>query len=399
MADLGTTTSGAARSVAIVHGVPLGAGGLGLQAANVVAALGTPGTDLHVFGPGPARWTRTAPPPAAGWHEPPRRTRSRFRLQVFRQPAIDQALADVATGLWAAREIDRLRPSLCYAFTHVAFETLRFARTAGIPTILDSPTGHIRNFRNVYVREAERWCGGRWLGYPPPAIVERVEEEYRLADRIRVSSKWARESLVEGGVPEAKIAVLEQGIDLARYQPAANPRGCHGPLHVVSVGTLDLRKGFVYLLKAVRALATKVSLELVGGTVDRHTRRLLERERAGLAVACAPADPRAAYHRADLSAVATLEDGQPFVAAEAMASGLPLIVTSCCGARDWVEPERTGWIVPPASVEAIVAALGEALQRRERLAVMGRDARLAMERRLDPVRCDARLAEWVSAIW
>ncbi len=387
-----------ARRVACVHPVRIGRGGLPVQSANAIAALADPRIDLHAVGPGLIEWPRSTPAPAVTWHdvavEPPRWSGVPW-LRSFSGAA--ELSHDVRVGRTAAARLDAIAPEIVYAFTLAGLEALEWARRRGVPTVLESPNGHIRHFRAVYVDEHAAWCQGSYRGHPTPAMVERVEAEYAMADRIRVSSAWARDSLISGGVPAGKITVLQQPIDLRRYRPAEARGSADGALRVVFVGTLDLRKGFVYLLDAVRACGGRVSLEMLGGTVDRCTRRLLADHAAGLAVTARPADPREAYHRAEVAVLPTLEDGSPFAAAEAMSSGLPLIVTDCCGAREWVQPEDTGWIVEARSAVAISHAFHDALARRDRLEQMGLAAREATEARADARWCDPAVADWVLA--
>ncbi|HEX6209192.1 MAG TPA: glycosyltransferase family 4 protein [Methylomirabilota bacterium] len=264
----------------------------------------------------------------------------------------------------------------------MALETLRWARAHGVPAVLESPNGHIRHFREVYAAELARWCGGRYRGHPTDAMVERVEEEYALADRIRVSSEWARRSLIVGGVPGDKIQVIQQPVDLARYAPAEDRRPPAGPLRICFVGSLDLRKGFVYLLKALQQLPVgTVSLRMVGATGDRCSRYLLARESSGLDAVAAPGDPRPVYAASELMVLPTLEDGSPFAVAEAMASGLPVVTTSATGAAEWVREDVTGWVVPPADARALAGRLLEAAARRGDLPQMGCLARRDTARR------------------
>lgn len=386
------------KRVALVYGTVAGAGGLGAQAASAIQSMAIEGVELHAFGPGRAeRWPLPGTTPGILWHDSPRsisRLRARYTPLRWHQGRLVFENCR-ALGSWAAKQIADLKPDLCYLFTQVGLESLRWAERASIPTVLDNPNGHIRNFRRVYVEESARWCGARFLGHPNPAMVERVEDEYRLAGRIRVSSEWARRSMRSHGATGKEIAVFDQPIDLSRYTPNAFPPPAEGMLRICYVGSLDLRKGFVYLLRAAKMLGRDhIELEIVGATGDRSSRKLFERESVGLSLRCAPGDPIPAYQRAELLVLPTLEDGFGFVVAEAMSCGLPVIVTDCCGAAEWVRPGETGWVVPAGDAKALASALEDAIRRRKDLRAMGQRARIDVERRAG-LHCLIALSEWI----
>ncbi len=386
---------------AVIYAAVAGAGGLGLQAASAVASLATAGP-VVALGPGRVPGAPFGADPAAPvtWEVTPPYRPSWFARRVVGRlwPGRFILGHDRHVGVWAAGRLPVLRPRLVYVFTQVGLEALEWARQNGVPTVLDSPNGHIRGFARVYREEWARWVGGPYPGHPTPALVERVEREYALADRIRVSSEWARASLIREGVPAARVFVCPQPIDLVRFHPPAERERPTGPLRVVYVGSLDLRKGFVYLLRAARAVGPeRVRIELVGATGDRGARRLLARERVGLAVEVRPGDPLPAYHRAELFVLPSLEDGFGFVVAEAMACGLAVVVTNQCGAAEWVRPGETGWMVSAGSADALAAVLEQALADRDRLAELGRAARRAVAAR-NPDAALRLLAEQVYSV-
>jgi glycosyltransferase involved in cell wall biosynthesis len=319
-----------------------GGGGLAVQSANALAGLARGRRPVTAIGPGiSGGWPMAGGPPVASfWDTPAPLPGWLARYSPLRWSAGElQLLRDRQLGCAAAAAVERLDPEVCYAFTQVGLETLRWAAGRGVPAVLETPNGHLRNFREVYAGETARWCRGRFRGHPTPAMVARVEEEYALATRIRVSSRWTRDSLVAAGVAAAKISVLEQAVDLDRFSPPASRPPADGPLRLCFVGSLDLRKGFVHLLRALRAAGPeRFALTIVGATGDRCSRRLFAAESAGLPVTAAPGDPVPVYRRSELMVLPTLEDGSPFAAAEAMASGLPLVVTASCGAAEWVRP-------------------------------------------------------------
>ncbi|MGH7934333.1 MAG: glycosyltransferase family 4 protein [Candidatus Binataceae bacterium] len=200
--------------------------------------------------------------------------------------------------------------------------------------------------------------------------------------------------MTDHGVIQKEIAVFEQPLNLSRFHPSTDRGSNNGPLRICYVGSLDLRKGFVYLLRAIRSIGSQnVSLEIVGATGDRCCNRLFARELANLDVRCAAGDPVPALRRAELFVSPTLEDGFSFAVAEAMACGLPVIVTECCGAAEWVRHGESGWITASADIDALAAVLETALNRRKELNSMGLIARQDTEHRarLD---CLPAVADW-----
>jgi len=374
----------ASNRVAVVYGSAPGVGGLGHSVAAGITAAADGAGELFAIGPPRAgnSWSLPGGTPEATWFELPLwecnpligHTWLRWRHGTAR------LLADRHLGRLAAEQLERVQPESCYLFTQVALESLEWCRQEGIPTVLDNPNGHIRNFWRVCERESQRWFGRCFRGHPSREMVERIEREYELADRIRVYSEWGKASMTRFGVPASKIHVLRQTVNLDRFCAPPVPPSTEGPLRICFVGSLDLRKGFVYLLRAIRSLGPgRVRLRIVGATGDRQCARLLARERAGLDVEVAAGDSLPVYESSELLVIPTLEDGLPFVLAEGMACGLPLIVTSEAGASECMRQGKTGWIVPPADADALAAALDQALARRTELWEMGQAARAQVE--------------------
>jgi hypothetical protein len=231
--------------VAIVYGSTVGIGGLGQSVSAAITALADRSRPAYALGPGhsvvwslpggipPTVWERCSP---GIWPWMGQYTWLRWRSGDL------ALLRDRHLGRWAARQVQRIRPQCCYLFTQVARETLLWARAEGVPTAIDNPNGHIRNFQQVCEREMLRWFGRTFNQHPSPAMLDRVEEEYELVDRVRVYSEWGRRSMLQFGVPADKIHIVHQSINLERYCPAAERPKTAGPLRVCYVGSLDLRK-------------------------------------------------------------------------------------------------------------------------------------------------------------
>ena len=364
--------------IAFVHPKPVGTGGLGRLAEDALRGIAETGAEVHAFGPRTPDAIK-ASLPGVTWHEAPPTLPTWVGRWTWMRWWVGQRtyIESTMVARWAAREVERLAPSRCYLFAEVALETLRWARRAGVPCVIDNPTGDVRHFRAANVRETRRWGGVAFRAHPSPAMVRRSVSEYRLADVVRVASTFSRASMVAAGEQPERVAIVRYPLDVTRFVPPAAPRSTDGPLRVCYVATIAMAKGFQYLLEAVRALgAERVAVELVGGTDSRASRRLLARLGAGLQLRTGPVPQLVeAYQRAELFVLPTLHDGWGFVVAEAMACGLPVVVTDTCGAADLVEHGRTGWIVPAGDAAAIAAVLREAAGDRARVAAMGAAAR------------------------
>jgi glycosyltransferase involved in cell wall biosynthesis len=370
-----------------------GVGGLGAHVAFALGALGRV-VDVEVAGP-PERATV----PRVSWHSPSLPIPDWVRRYTWLrwQPGLMQAQTEKTIARLAARVLSLGGAAGCYAFTHVALEALEYCQAHGIPSVVDSPNGHIRNLRRLLEQESAVLLGRNYIGPPTLEMVERVEHEYAIADSIRVSSGWAKKSLVSHGIAAHKIWISDLGIDLWRFLPGP-VRLRSGPLRICYVGSIDLRKGVVYLLRALQPLGRQTSLRLVGATGSRSFARLIEHEGSGLDIQLKPGDPRSVYQNAELLVLPSLEDGFGYVVAEAMASGLPVVVTDQCGAAEWVTPGKDGWIVPPASAESLTAVFSEAIANRGHLEGMGLAARAAIVRRMQEAP-DQALSERLSGVF
>jgi glycosyltransferase involved in cell wall biosynthesis len=278
-----------------------------------------------------------------------------------RSPAWRLLGASVAFDIAANRALPDAQQLI--SFSGQCLRQQRTARARGFTEIsLVSPTAHMRQISRRYEQA--------WRSHPierpwTTRVIRRSLGEYELADRIYVSSEHVRSSFVEEGIAEEKLALFPLTPD-PRFTPA--PREPRETFDVVYVGSLSVVKGVPLLIDAVRRLpAQDLRLQLVGGWESRGMRRYLER-------ACAE-DPRIALHvgdplphlrRASLYAHASYEDGFGYSAAEAMACGVPVIVSDATGMKELVEPGRTGAIVAAGDVDALASAI-EAAYRGELL--------------------------------
>ncbi len=89
------------------------------------------------------------------------------------------------------------------------------------------------------------------------------------------------------------------------------------------------------------------------------------------------------YQAADLYVSASHSDGSSVSLMEALASGLPAIVSDIPGNREWITPGREGWIFPDGDEQALADAILHAYEQRGQLPALGKAARRLAEQRAD----------------
>lgn len=89
------------------------------------------------------------------------------------------------------------------------------------------------------------------------------------------------------------------------------------------------------------------------------------------------------YRAADLYLSASHSDGSSVSLLEALACGLPALVSDIPGNREWITPGVQGWLFPDDDAVALAEAVLQAVQLQSQLPDMGRAARRLAEQRAD----------------
>jgi alpha-maltose-1-phosphate synthase len=241
-----------------------------------------------------------------------------------------------------------------------ANECFKWARQHGGKTLLDGGNSHPENFWTIISEELRRWKS-------PYNPVARYHYRRSLAmmehvDYVLSPSSFVANSFITRGFDPAKVFINPYPVDLSCFTPSTTPRPKDRPLTIVSTGRLSLRKGTPYLLEAFQLLRQKhpsARLLLTSG-VENNIRPVLEKYR-DLPVEWAPNLPHSQLaerlRSADIFVLPSLEDGFALTVTEAMACGLPVIITPNTGASDLVTPGENGEIVPICNAVAIHDAI------------------------------------------
>jgi len=259
---------------------------------------------------------------------------------------------------WARRQMqpgDHVLSSYGYAN-----ECFKFARAHGSKTFVDAGNSHIENFRAIIAEEHHRWN----CPYPPlpPYWFERSKAMLAETDYVLSPSSYVTQSFLARGFKPEQILRNFYPVDLSCFSPAREPRPPSRPLTLICTGSLSLRKGTPYLLEAVRIVRRKIpgTRLLLTRIVEDSLRPILPKYR-DLPIEWAPGLPHTQLaerlRSADIFILPSLEEGLARTALEAMACGLPVVLTPHTGANDLVEPGVNGEVVPIRDPQDIADAV------------------------------------------
>ncbi len=303
----------------------------------------------------------------------------RVAYRLARSTACNQyVLRDNFFDFWVSHYIKKA--TIFYGWTHHALWSLKKAKRSKLLTILERANAHPLTYTRFLKDEYTKY-GIKKEPYHP-LILKKHLKEIVATDYIAVTSQFTKQSLLENGIAERRILLTPLGVDTNHFVPGGVGSN-EEVFRVVYVGQLCLRKGLQYLLKAWCALQLQhAELILVGDLHNEFQDILAEhlsRSKTIKVLAHVP-DPVKLYQQASLCILPTLEDGFGLVVLEAMACGIPVIITEHTGAKDCVRADLDGFIIPPYSADAIADTLSYCYQHRSQLRKMGQNARQQAEK-------------------
>lgn len=250
-----------------------------------------------------------------------------------------------------------------YAFSTAANNLFRYCRDYGCVSILDHATAPQEQEVRLVREEMERYPGWAVPGYIDSGgaffdqYIQQQRSECTLADGIICGSSFVKRMLETEGVSSEILHVVPLGMPLMPISSLPD-RQNEDSLRVLFVGEDGLRKGVGDLAAACKSMKSgKIDLRAVGGlALTEKARKELSRYME--LVGSVPRSQMARqYDWADLMVLPSLSDTFGLVILEAMAHGLPVVVTPNTAGPDIIRNGIEGFVVPIRSPECIAEKL------------------------------------------
>jgi phosphatidyl-myo-inositol dimannoside synthase len=264
-----------------------------------------------------------------------------------------ELLTYAGLALSQALKLHRRRPyDFCFAWSAVPAGGVALAlrRLIGLPYMVWVSGPDIPGFEQRY-------------RYIYPLLVPVLRAIWRAATPL--VAKCAQEiDMIHGADRTVDVTYIPNGVDPSIFQPGPSIPDS-GPLHIICVARLIERKGQHHLIQAVRRLMEEnvdVRLSLVGtGDAQAECKALAQRLGVTKQVEFAGYVPReyipARVAAAHVFALPSYNEGMAIAALEAMAAGLPVVLTRTGGTDELVEDGVNGLTFDWADVDTLTAHL------------------------------------------
>jgi len=209
-----------------------------------------------------------------------------------------------------------------------------------------------------------------------------------------------RDKAVECGMNPERTVVFPWGVDLTHFAPSTVHRPSPG-FTLFCNRSWEPNYGVDVLARAFVKVAQQrqdVSLMLLGGGSQATAiRQILIKggvdERVTFPGQISNLDLPRFYHMADLYVSASHVDGSSVSLMEALACGLPCLVSDIPANKEWVSEGQNGWLFRDGNVDELVAKILKAMELRYKLPEIGKNARATAEEMADWPKNVERLLE------
>lgn len=288
---------------------------------------------------------------------------------VFYRSLMKTRILPPDAGIWSLELKEKFDLIHCHSYS------LRI--TGKIPVVLSDSSSNY-----LFLRDYLGWNEKRInLSYKIRELVSKNLDIYdpnlNLGQaRLIVWSNFAKKAHQELGVDPKRIIVIPPGIDKLQTK-----RKKHRGFNILFIGIWFKRKGGPFLLEAYRLLKKKypeIKLYLIG--------QLPRRERLPKDVWHQDYLPREklikeVFPKADvLVLVPPKAEGYGLVVNEAASLGIPSIVSSVYALAELVKDEKTGFVIPPYDLNALINRLERLIKNKSLLGKMGQAAQKRFEK-------------------
>ena len=308
----------------------------------------------------------------------------RYKASILSdKPYENASLIGVALGLWSA--LRQSNPDVLIVSGWYSLEGWAgwlWARVNRVPIILWAESNHFDKKRVWYKEPIKRYF-------------------VKYCRYVHVYGHSSQNYLMRLGFPPGRIVTKRAVFDVDRFTRLHDLTPSAGPMKLLYVGRLAPEKNLQFLIRAFMAFQSKihgsgVTLTIVGHGPERAELEDLVASLGGKDVIefrgkVSQSELPAVYSSHDLFILPSTYEPWGLVVAEAMACGLPALVSTQCGCAADLVTKTSGWTFDPYRLESLAIAL-EAASSESRESIRSRgNAAQALVSDYSPAACADRV--------
>ncbi|MEN0045623.1 MAG: glycosyltransferase family 4 protein [Bacteroidota bacterium] len=259
---------------------------------------------------------------------------------------------------------------IALSYENANLHTFQTAKKQGKTTILDLAQVHHNTIADINdIVPLEKGMTRESMRY----MNALKEEALAVTDYVFTLSSFARDTMIEQGIPTDQVFTANLGINPELFAPKTT-WNTNKKLQFLFVGTMTYRKGLDILLRAFHELKLpNAELILVGPMADAAD-QMQQYEGSYTYVPFLHHEELVRYYQqADVFVFPSYLDSWAQTVVEAMACGTPAIVTEHTGAKDAVR-QGGGFVIPINDVDALKAKILHFVEDRSEIERLGRQA-------------------------
>jgi glycosyltransferase involved in cell wall biosynthesis len=223
----------------------------------------------------------------------------------------------------------------------------------------------------------------------------------KRANRVIAVSDFTRQELRKYyNIPDSRIRIIHNGVDVNKFKPSADKRKVKmelgfnpNDIAILSVGRLYARKGLFTLIESMPQVVKRFSNAkfIISGKgqssemqkLNAHAEKLGVKDNIIFTGYYPDKKLAKLYQAADVFAFSTYYEHHPFAILEALATGLPVVTTNVGGIPETIEDGKNGFLVEPFHPKQLADRILYLLEHPAEASEMGFEARKTVEERFD----------------
>ena len=245
---------------------------------------------------------------------------------------------------FASKKVNYKNTDILIGWSGFSYKTFQKSQNYNLIKILERGSTHIKFQSDILEEECKIFNVDFKIN---DKEIKQELKEYDLADYISIPSNFVKQSFLKNGINKKKLIVTPYGVNLNYFYPKKKKDNI---FRFIYVGTLSIRKGLWYTLKAFNELNLPNAELILVGSIEASFLPLLKEFTSNKKIKILNHIGQNKlvefYNISNVFVISSIEDGFAMVIPQALACCLPVICTENSGGSELIENGINGYVLP-----------------------------------------------------